>query len=532
MLTTQQNKIVSWSFRTEEKACDGARLYAKVTAPGGSVKTVPAFLAGDGRMHVRYASNEQGIHAYTMAWEDQSERWPAGETDRIEVVPYLGDNPLYLHGRIRRAEGKRYLEHTDRTPFFYLADTWWMGFTKRIHFPDEFVALTADRVEKGFNVVQIVAGLYPDMDAFDERGMNDAGFAWNKDFTEINAAYFDDAEQRLFHLIEQGITPCIVGSWGYYCNMAPPEAIRRHWDHLIARWSAYPVIWCIAGEATMPYYLTSPGAPQVEDMRGYWTQMGHYIKENDPFDNLMTVHPTQRGHEQVDDESLLGFNMLQTGHRGPFSLLNSIQEVQECLPLNNLPILIAEACYEGICGSSGADTQRYLLLASVLTGCCGFGYGAQGLWQMSAKHEPYGVSPHGASWGDGYWDDVYKLLGSTHVGYIKRFFERFTWWDFEPNMAWIENPCSYTAIDGSYAAGIPGKVRFIYLPLFGLDFGGNALVKDIEPGITYFAYYYDPIHDDVLDLGEVFPDENGCWTSPKTIAYHDWVLVLSVDKLQ
>jgi hypothetical protein len=28
------------------------------------------------------------------------------------------------------------------------------------------------------------------------------------------------------------------------------EKVKKHWRYLIARWSAYPVVWCLAGEGT------------------------------------------------------------------------------------------------------------------------------------------------------------------------------------------------------------------------------------------------------------------------------------------
>jgi hypothetical protein len=39
-----------------------------------------------------------------------------------------------------------------------------MGLTKRMPWPEGYQQLAADRIAKGFSVVQIVAGLYPDMD--------------------------------------------------------------------------------------------------------------------------------------------------------------------------------------------------------------------------------------------------------------------------------------------------------------------------------------------------------------------------------
>ncbi len=71
------------------------------------------------------------------------------------------------------------------------------GSVHRLHFPDEFKTLAADRVQKGFNVIQIVAGLYPDMPAFDQRGANEAGFPWTKDYRSIRPEYFDAADRRI-----------------------------------------------------------------------------------------------------------------------------------------------------------------------------------------------------------------------------------------------------------------------------------------------------------------------------------------------
>src|SRR5690606_7238149 len=98
----------------------------------------------------------------------------------IGVEPYNGPNPLFAHGRLRVARDRRHFEHDDGTPFFWVGDTWWMGLTSRLDWPAGFRELTADRVEKGFNVVQIVAGPYPDMDAWDPRGQNAAGFPFTE----------------------------------------------------------------------------------------------------------------------------------------------------------------------------------------------------------------------------------------------------------------------------------------------------------------------------------------------------------------
>jgi len=101
--------------------------------------------------------------------------------------------------------------------------------------------LTADRISKGFTVIQIVAGLYPDMPPFDPRGANEAGFPWEKGYTRINPSYFDMADLRIRWLVNSGLVPCIVGCWGYFLNFAGIEVMKRHWRYLVARYGAYPV---------------------------------------------------------------------------------------------------------------------------------------------------------------------------------------------------------------------------------------------------------------------------------------------------
>lgn len=126
----------------------------------------------------------------------------------------------------------------------------------------------------------------------------------------------------------------------------------------------------------------------------------------------------------------------------------------------------SEVCYEGICGSSYSDVQRYAFLSCVFLGCCGHTYGANGIWQLNDKNCPYGVSPHGAQWGTTSWQEAYRLPGSQQLGYLKQYLTRFQWWRFEQHPEWVENPCSGEALDGNFAMGIPGEVRLFFKAAF------------------------------------------------------------------
>ena len=496
------------------------------TSPDGTEIIVPGFWAGKNCWKVRYSSSQIGTHCYTTLC-NLPDSGLQGQTGSLEIDAYQGENPLYLHGSICRQGEETFLRHQDGTPFFWLADTWWMGLTTRLSYPDDFETMVKDRQEKGFSVVQIVAGLYPDMLPFDPRGKNEAGFPWDEQFHEINPAYFDIADRKIFSLIQHGITPCVVGSWGFFMKFAGKETLKRHWRYLIARWGACPVAWCVAGEANMAFYDDDISMEEhLKRSRQDWNDIASYIHSLDAFHRLVTVHPTQYGHEQIQNEELLDLDMLQTGHGGVPSLVPTMQMVKKAVARKKLPVIDSEVCYEGICGSSYSDVQRYAFLSCVFLGCCGHTYGANGIWQLNDKNCPYGVSPHGAQWGTTSWQEAYRLPGSQQLGYLKQYLTRFQWWRFEQHPEWVENPCSGEALDGNFAMGIPGEVRLFFKPHFGGDFWGTTLLLNLEEDIAYRAERMNPITGEVTDLGPVHPESDGSFRMPRVDAFQDWIYAL------
>jgi hypothetical protein len=503
------------------------------TAPDGAPQKFPAFWAGGQSWGFRYSSTQVGTHHFKTVCSDAGNADLHGIEGSVEVTPYEGNNPLLTHGPLHMAADRRHLEHADGTPFFWLGDTWWMGLCNRLQWPDEFREIAADRVAKGFTLIQIVAGLYPDMDAFDPRGLNEAGYPWQQDWSRINPEYFDAADVRIAYLVRAGLVPCVVGCWGYYLDFAGDDVIKKHWRNLVARWGAYPVVWCVAGEALMFYYLKHPPAGQEEakrvELRGRWAAIASYISSLDDHKNPVTIHPTSLGHDQVSDPNVLDVDMLQTGHSGYTTLPNTIDRVEESLAHEpKLPVLVGEVNYEGIMESSREDIQRFLFWTCMLTGAAGHTYGANGIWQLNRKDKPYGASPHGTAWGGLPWDDAYRLAGSKQIGLAKRLLERYDWWCFEKHDEWIEPRQTKENRIGPYAAGIPGKVRVIYIPPASIwaAWSGRMFVKELEPGKQYHATLFDPKTGQEHDLGRVTGDAEGNYKLPKPPVFQDYVLVL------
>ncbi len=494
--------------------------------PDGREQRVPAFWAGGNAWRVRFSSPTPGEYTWHSLCSQPDDSGLHGREGTLEVVPYDGDNPLYQHGALRVADDRRHLAHTDGTPFFWLGDTWWMGFCSRLKWPHDWVCLGDDRVHKGFSVIQIVAGLFPDMGAFDERGNNDAGWPWTPGFETLNPAWFDAADTKLNWLAKHGLVPCVVGCWAYYLPWMGLAKMKRHWRYLVARWGAQPVVWCLAGEGAMPYYLSADRDGDIALQRRGWTELARYVREIDPFGRLLSIHPTDLGTRQVEDPSVLDFDMLQTGHGDRASLPHTLRCVEAAYAGQpTMPVVNSEVCYEGIGESCRQEVVRLMFWSSVLGGACGFTYGANGLWQLNRKDQPYGPSPHGMSWGGPTWEEAMALPGSGQLGLAKQILAQWPYQRFEPHPEWVEPHATPEQPDQAVAAGVDGEVRLVYLPA-GLVWNPPTFTA-LVPGRTYQVKLISPVDGHEHDLGAHTADADGHWRFDRRLPiYQDWLVAI------
>ena len=411
------------------------------TDPDGKTFRVPAFWAGANRWKVRYASPLAGGHSYRTECSVATDAGLHGLSGAVTVKPYAGKNPLYVHGPVQVAADKRHFEHADGTPFFWLGDTWWMGLCQRLSWPQGFKQLTANRVKKGFNVVQIIAGLYPDMHALDPRGANETGFPWEEGYAHIRPEYFYAADKKLAHLVAEGITPCLVGAWGYFIAWMTEDQLKAHWRYLIARYGAWPVIWCTAGEANLPWYLVPNFPYDDRNMVTGWTKLMRYVHETDPFHRPVTIHPTAINRYTArcatDDETLLDFDMLQVSHAQNESVSLAVKAIRETYGATpRMPVINGEPCYEMLGGTITAPWPRRAFWSCVLNGAMGHTYGGNGIWQCNQPGIPHGASPHGGNYGNTPWQVAMNYTGSAECGHGKRLLTRYAWEKFEPHPGW------------------------------------------------------------------------------------------------
>ena len=94
-----------------------------------------------------------------------------------------------------------------------------------------------------------------------------------------------------------------------------------------------------------------------------------------------------------------------------------------------------------------------------------------------------------------------RFAGSTQLGLGKKLLEQYPWEKFEVHPEWT-NPASF-------AAGIPGQVRFIYTPKRGVYNWKGLQVKGLEPDVPYRMFYFDPVRGSRDDLGTVVNTSGG-----------------------
>ncbi|MBD3240487.1 MAG: DUF4038 domain-containing protein [Chitinivibrionales bacterium] len=526
------NIVTEWRFHTQSTPAapyNALSADARVTYPDGSVRTVPLFWAGGNEWRLRFASPLPGRYDIETVCSDPGECRLHGRQRSLDVLPYGGPNELLQHGPIQPDPQTGRLRHADGTPFFWLADSWWHGMSARLRWPRDFKTLAADRAQKGFTVIQFAVGFGPDVPLFDRRSANEAGHPFTRDLTSINPAYFDHVDRRVRCLLSHGLVPNVVGCWAYAAQWLDVAQLKRYWRYLIARYGAFPLVWTLAGEVSLAWYLVDKSEHSREAQRQCWSDVARYVRDTDPYGRILTAHPGPhaRGTCPLDDFSLLDMLLIQPGHSGYETLPEAHRQFQALRRrCPTTPLLAGEVCFEGMHGDCREKVQRILFWSLVLSGAAGHSYGAEGIWQLNAPDDPFGPSPLGHAWSTVPWQESYRWPGSAHVGMGRKILDRYPWWLLEPHQEWVSPAADATEPLDAYAAGIPGHLRLVYFPRKLAPWGRRYRIVRLEPGLPYEATFVNPMTGQEHALGVVTGDLEGNWQVPVAPVLHDWLLVL------
>lgn len=428
----QQWRAVDISLKTDKayrSPFEDVDVFGTFCGPDGRTIKLLAFWNGNGTWVLRFAPTVVGQWRFTVESTDKNPDF--NQSGSVECVPYTGELDMYRHGFLQVSESRDYLEHADRTPFFWLGDTHWTFVTEEkfnesncLQYDSQFKACVDKRVAQKFTVYQCnfrdgigVGGFGRSIDLMQE---TPEGFIPNLEEFQNNV------DPKMKYLADCGLLIAVGYAWGYDMAKNSLERYKKLAKYTAARYGAYPVAWTLAGE--LPGY----GPGQEENIRD-WGEVARECKKWNVYNNLQSVHlACARPFPKIyENEPWFDFAMSQAGH-GDFDMGQTMY-AQFKEMYKGHPILESEGAYEG--AASGEYTSRiisaammrrlaYLIMQS---GGCGYTYGCNGVWELQWEA---GVG--GIGWGDMAWWDGLNLPGADQLTIFRDFYESVGWSKLKP----------------------------------------------------------------------------------------------------
>jgi len=437
------------------------------------------------------------------------------------------------NGRLVVSENRRFLQHENGKPFFWLGDTGWLLFQKLNR--DEVQTYLEDRRQKGFNVIQAVVlwGL-PQFNIYKDSAIvgNDPSelltTPGNNPEIESEYDYWDHVDYVIETAAQKGIYIAMVATWG--------SNVRRRRVFTIERARAYGK-WLAERYRDKPNIIWINGGDTRGDQNTQiWQTLGTTLHEEDP-NHLMTFHPFGRTQSSswFHNDQWLDFNMFQSGHRrydqrepnddiatwkGEDNWKYVLEDYAKTPPK---PTIDGEPSYENIPQGlhdpkepywQDKDARRYAYW-SVFAGAFGHTYGNGAVIQMykpDSRRVSYGVR--------NYWYEAINDPGAGQMQYLKAlmlsrpFFERV----YDPSLI-IDNGEKYDNVIATRGE----SYAFIYT-YTGREF--EAALGKIS-GEKINAYWYNPHNGKSQFLGNFENKGTRSFDPPGGKAEgNDWVLIL------
>ncbi|MGF1926071.1 MAG: glycoside hydrolase family 140 protein [Bacteroidia bacterium] len=438
------------------------------------------------------------------------------------------DDPKLL----KVSENGRYLMTNDGKPFFWLADTGWLLFSKLTR--EEAVQYLEDRKQKGFNVVQaMLLHEVPSVNVYLDSSVTNKNVATpavteGSDFRDPTAYdYWDHVDYIVNVAAEKGIYMALVPVWGTNVkDKKVDEAQAKVYAEFLAnrykdRWN---IIWLnggdIRGSESMPV----------------WKTIGKTIRQIDSI-HLMTFHPRGRtaSSDWFHNEDWLDFNMVQSGHRN-YNQDTSKNETNHYGPDNwkfmevdyalkpIKPTIDGEPSYEDIPHGlhdtlqprwTASDLRRYGYW-SVFAGAFGYTYGHNSVMQM------FKVRDSAPSYGPrSEWHKAVNAQGAVQMIHLKKLMLSRSYFDRVPDQSIVagKNGLKYDRLLATRGE----KYAMVYA------YNGNVMniIMGKIKGAKVKASWFDPRTGKITRIGEFENKGVQRFDPPGELQEgNDWVLVL------
>ncbi len=443
------------------------------------------FWDGDSTFKIRYYFPASGIWHWRTFCSDTTNSGLHGISGTVSVSEYNGNNKIYLHGGLKVSDNKRYLTYADGTPFFWMGGTAWplpMSATF-----DQWKKYIDDRHSKKFTVVQIAPAKAHGYTEFTSYPVNRKGDVCFFSDDKWNPAYWQEFDKFVEYANSKGMVVLLVGLAEPVYDKLTNDDAELFARNINARMEGYHVILSPAFDTYQPQWnadYDSTGFTLTYSKQLISQHAGHSYSDTELNE---FVRPFK-------DKEYMEIALNQTGHNGG-DLEKCYRKARKWnINLYNLPpvlpVINTEAYYSA--GKyapqiinperQGTDENaRELGWISVLSGSCGYTYGALGIWNYPEDSDDELYIP---------FDTAMSYISSTQMKYIVEFFESFNWWELVPRHEAVLNNDNLPEIRKMVlAVAESGKFGAAFLP------GNDSISIDMQVfSNNVDAFWFNPVN--------------------------------------
>ena len=410
-------------------------------------RKVSGFYDGDGRWIIRYMPDRVGIHTYAIESDND-------EFDKITgsfecIGPSEGN-----HGPVC-VDKNYHFSYADGTPFFVCGTTAYVWHYR----PEEVRKKTLESFSRyGFNKIRMLffpkkySGGFSDVDiSYEPPCYPFTGTPGSFDFKTPNPEYFRNFEDRLRELAALGIEadvilfhPYDVGHWGIDKGMVDNDDLF-YIRYITSRLSAFRNVWWSLANEFDVFMLSDHYRSILKKSLDGWSIIGEYVKLNDPYGHLLSIHNFPYGIIYPDRSWM---THVSYQHPNTFSLLLDLKSRYR------KPVINDEYQYEGnISDEWGNSSGELVLFRHWLTAMAG-GYGTHGeVFVVNDNHK------------DLFWSYGGTMVGESapRIRYMKDILESCPYQKMLPDFKYGDGQNSFVLKSEDdtylffYRKAIPGK---------------------------------------------------------------------------
>jgi hypothetical protein len=446
------------SVQPTENPLQDMELRVTFRSPTKRVQTVQGFWDGATTWRVRFSPEELGEWTFTTSAIPASDSGLHGQKGTFRVVTAKGATRFDHHGPVRVSRNRRFLEHADGAPFFWLADTGWNA--ALLSTPEEFDDYVAQRSRQRFTAVQWVTTQWRASPGGDR--LNELAYT-GRERIAINPQFFQRLDAKVNKLNQAGLLSASVLLWAIAGGSDPtvnpgvslPEdqAIKLA-QYMVARWQGNDVLWILPGDGDYrgekaekwkrigravfsPSATGSGQAHSTDSGEAHSTGSGQALAAHAP----VVLHPggMQWVLREFQQEPWLDIQGYQSGHGDDEKTLRWMTEgppakdwtMEPARPFINLePPYENHLAYQSRTRIAPLTVRRAVYWSLLNAPTAGVTYGGHGVWGWDDGTKP--PTDHAGSGIPLPWKEALVMPGGEQMAHVASLFTSIDFWRLRP----------------------------------------------------------------------------------------------------